>query len=371
VTSEADAYDSAAAAARNVDTRLEAIGAHIDQIVLLLDRQQTTRTGCGTPTIGCDAVVIVNECLGFFRPAADMKRLSLNLAVAPGVQSEIIVDPAALRQVLLNLLSNAVKFTVEGAIEVRLRPMCNGATLRIEVTDTGPGISGERHRLLFQDLERADAPVTNRIMGGGLGLSLAARAAVSIGGQLRHSDNPGGGSIFSLDLPVAPKSCPPTTEVLSNREAGMARPSGPADRVLRIMIVDDTLMHRDLASVVLSEAGHEVRSVTSASEAIKVASQEDLDLVLMDIRMPTMSGLEATRHIRSLKDARGRVPILALTAQSSAEQIEKCRAAGMNGHVAKPFDAPSLLAAVLRAAAVRQRSGGRYPWLGNASAAGP
>lgn len=356
------------AASPEVEPILEAIAGHVNEIACLLNRQDAKGTHSGTPGVRCDVVAIVDECLGFFRPGTDMKGLLLNLAVAPGVRRELAVDPAFLRLILHNLLGNAVKFTVEGAVEVRLRPISDGTTLRIEVTDSGPGILDSRRRRLFQDLERPDAAATNKIMGGGLGLSLSARAAASMGGQLRHSDNPGGGSTFSLDLPAGTKSHPSATAVLPTVEETVARPSGPSDRALHIMIVDDTLMHRDLASVVLSEAGHKARTVRSGSEAIKVAAQEELDLVLMDIRMPTMNGLEATRRIRSLKDARGCVPILALTAQDTPALIDKCRAAGMNGHIAKPFDPPLLLDAVRRVAAARPEPGERYPWLGNASA---
>jgi len=366
--SEAVASDSDAS--QSVDTILESIGGHVDEIASLLNRPEIRRLRSGTTTTtGFDGIALIDECLDFFRPAADMKGLMLHLAVAPGVQRELTVDPAGLRQVLLNLLGNAVKFTVQGAVEVRLRPMSDGATLRIEVTDTGPGISDERHRRLFQDLERPDALVTNNIMGRGLGLSLSARAAASMGGLLRHCNNPGGGSTFSLDLPIVAKSRAAATGLLPTLEEATSQPSGPSGPVLDIMVVDDCLLHRDLASVVLSEAGHKVRSVRSASEAIKVAAQEDLDLVLMDMRMPTMSGLEATRRIRSLKDARGRVPILALTSQDLPEHIDKCRAAGMNGHIAKPFDPVELLDAVFRVAAARRGPAGSFPWLGNASAA--
>jgi CheY-like chemotaxis protein/HPt (histidine-containing phosphotransfer) domain-containing protein len=179
-------------------------------------------------------------------------------------------------------------------------------------------------------------------VGAGLGVALSARLAASLGGRSGHSDDPGGGSVFWMEMPLD-STAPPT-------------PAGAA-RVLNVLVVDDIDMNRDVAGSFLQSAGHEATCVKSGAEAIAAVAMSDFDVVLMDVRMPGMDGLEATRRIRALAGARGRVPIVALTANTFAEEVAECLRAGMDDYLPKPFDLDMLLGAVARAtSAGRQRT---------------
>jgi CheY-like chemotaxis protein/HPt (histidine-containing phosphotransfer) domain-containing protein len=181
-----------------------------------------------------------------------------------------------------------------------------------------------------------------------------------MGGRLGHHNNPGGGSVFWLELPLGDsvESVPDLASASCSCMAeGQPVPPNPA---LHVLVVDDVLMNRDIAGAFLRAAGHTVICVESGAEAVAVAGSTDFDVVLMDVRMPEMDGLEATRRIRALEGARGRVPIVALTAQAFVDQIAACRKAGMDSHLAKPFDPETLAAAVLSAGSVG-RTRGEHP----------
>jgi PAS domain S-box-containing protein len=328
--------------------RVEAIeraGKHLLQMAASVhDLTEVEAEHVELQTVEVDVLAVATECFAQVRPAAEAKHLALGISVTPGTRHDVVTDPIRLRQLLLILLGNAVKFTDQGSIVLRLRPVEDGAFLQIEIADTGPGIPANIRRRLFRDLERIDVESTSAIEGPGLGLTLSARLAALLSGCLGHHDNPGGGSVFWLRLPtdtVASRSDPVPTEA----------PPAAAQAVLHVLVVDDITMNREIAGSFLRAASHTVTCADSGAEAIAMVETTDFDVVLMDVRMPEMDGLEATRRIRALPNPRGQVPIVALTAQAFSEQVAECRKAGMNGHLPKPFDPDSLLAAVLRAAA--------------------
>ncbi len=289
---------------------------------------------------------VAAACLDVVRAAASAKSLALNLAIAPGTPRHLTTDPTRLRQVLLNLLGNAVKYTVRGTVDLRLLPVMGGSSLRIEVADTGPGIPGNQRQLLFRNFERLDAIATNTAAGAGIGLALSARIASLMGGCLGHDDNPGGGSVFWLDLPREPMVTPlPAMMPEAPATIVSSPPLAP-----NVLVVDDIAMNRDVAAAFLRAGGHTVTDVEGGSEAVSAVANSKFDVVLMDVRMPDMDGLEATRLIRKLGGAPGCVPIVAMTAQVFTQQIEECRKAGMDSHLPKPFTPDMLLAAVLQAA---------------------
>ena len=314
------------------------------------------------PTV-TEASDLARACLDVVRPAANRKGLALVLA--PSKPLPLFVDATRLRQVLVNLLGNAVKFTPAGFIEVRLRQAASGASIRLEVVDTGPGIPAEQRTKLFRSFERLGFDPLRAVEGAGLGLALSSRLVTLMGGRLSHDDSPSGGSIFWLELPVGDvEALPP----------GIATAS-PADdqvrgRALHVLIVDDVAMNRDIASSFLRAAGHQVTCAESGEKAIATATDTEFDVLLMDVRMPGMDGLEATRRIRCLPGARGQVPIVALTAQAFTEQVAECRKAGMDDHLGKPFDQDMLLAIVTRAAEARPLGTGSFA-LDSAPASGP
>jgi CheY-like chemotaxis protein/HPt (histidine-containing phosphotransfer) domain-containing protein len=299
-----------------------------------------------------DLEAVAAACLDLVRPMAETKELALRIILTPGTPRKLSADPTRLRQILFNLLGNAAKFTSQGKIDLRLRTLADCSTLRVEVADTGPGISAEQRQHLFRDFERLDTETTRAVEGAGLGLALSARLANLMGGRLGHDDNPGGGSVFWLELPL-------DTVAKSTRAMapGFDVPDGEVmqapGRILHVLVVDDVLMNRDIASSFLRAAGHEVTCVEGGAEAVASVFSADFDVVLMDVRMPEMDGIEATRRIRALEGARGRVPIVALTAQAFSDQIAECHKAGMGSHLAKPFDPDTLLAAAVQAAGAR------------------
>jgi CheY-like chemotaxis protein len=343
------------AQAKRVGAMLGA-GTHLlEMINCVLDLSQIEAGRLETQAVELDPWTIAGSCVDLLRPAAEAKQLALRFIAGPAVPRHLMADPTRLRQVVFNLLGNAVKFTARGSVVLQLRTTDDGARLRLEVVDTGPGVPPERRQELFHDFARLDA--VDAVEGTGLGLALSARLATLMGGCLGYEDNPGGGSVFWLELPLLSRP----TLVLGDRTdtqpadlvptvIAAPRTGKPATaRPLRILVVDDTPMNRDIARSFLRMAGHEVLLAEDGAGAVEFAAAGNLDVVLMDVRMPKMDGLEATRRIRALQGSVGRVPIVALTAQVFAEQIEACCQAGMDSHLAKPFTQESLLAAVSNA----------------------
>jgi two-component system sensor histidine kinase/response regulator len=336
-----------------VDAMLEA-GKHLLQMInRVLNLSEIEAGHVDLRPIEIDVQALAAACVDLIRPTADLRRLTVDIVVAPGTRLPLIADPTRLRQVLLNLLGNAVKFTRQGGIELRMGTSVDGPALRIEIVDTGPGIPAEQRQRLFKDFERLDTDATYNVEGAGLGLALSARLAALMGGRLGHEDNPGGGSIFWLELPLN------TIAVLPIALPGGSDPADPqlalaSTDVLNVLVVDDVPMNRDIASSFLRAAGHEATAAGSGAEAVAAVARTDFDVVLMDVRMPGMDGLEATRRIRAFEGARGRVPIVALTAQVFTEQVEECHRAGMDDHLSKPFDPEQLQAVIARVIAERR-----------------
>jgi CheY-like chemotaxis protein/HPt (histidine-containing phosphotransfer) domain-containing protein/two-component sensor histidine kinase len=283
---------------------------------------------------------LVEECMAIVEPAAKAKGLETRV-IAAGAPTHFVTDEIQLRQILVNLLSNAVKYTPQGTIELHLTG--GEKHLMIEVVDTGIGIPEAQRRLLFKEYERFGAERTG-IEGTGLGLSIAHRLARRMGGHMGHRENPGGGSVFWLELPVGVVDAPNASTVVAN-----AAP----DRRLSVLVVDDSDINRDVAATALRDAGHLVSEAHDGADAVRLAAARDFDVVLMDMRMAGLDGLEATRRIRALDGKRGKVPIVAVTANALDRHAEECRRAGMSEHLAKPFTQAELLAVVAGAAGQR------------------
>lgn len=315
-----------------------ASGQHLLNMVnAVLDMSQIEADQVELKPAEIDLPALVRVCLDVVRPAAEAKGLSL--AATATMPVRLIADPTRLRQVLINLLGNAVKFTSVGTIEVRMRPAEDGSSVRLDVADTGPGIRPAHRDKLFQTFERLNAEAVSGIEGTGLGLAIAARLVGLMGGRIGYDDNPGGGSVFWLEMPLPAAG--------GSAESEVAAPQGEAAaRSLRVLVVDDEALNRSIAARFLSLAGHDVVCVEDGAAAVAAAAEADFDVVLMDVRMPRMNGMEATRHIRALPGPRGRVRVVAVTALAFAQQIKLCRGAGMDGHVSKPFTQKALLAAL-------------------------
>jgi PAS domain S-box-containing protein len=340
--------------ASRVDGMLSA-GQHLlEMINIVLDISQIEAERVELHPAEVETAQLARACLDLVRPAAQAKLLALETAFDPDTPVTIRADPTRLRQVMLNMLGNAVKFTAIGSVVLRLRRAEAGAGLRVEVADTGPGIRADQRAQLFQDFERLGADAQGAVEGAGLGLALSARLAKLLGGSLGHEDNPGGGSIFWLELPlgsdvVISEPTPPAAVALPD-----IQPPAPPSGTLRVLVVDDVPMNREIASAFLEAAGHYPVCVEGGPQAVQAAASDQYDVVLMDVCMPDMDGCEATRLIRALDGARGAVPIVALTAQVFSEHLEECHAAGMDVHLAKPFTQEALLASLVGAMSTAQ-----------------
>ena len=337
------------------DSRVEGMlsaGAHLlDMIHRVLDLSEIESDRFEVKAARINVRAAALACLDIVRPTTVIKGLALTLHADADTPTDIITDATRLRQVLLNLLGNAVKFTKAGSVQMRLsRGRAEPGGLRVEVVDTGPGIKPAERTYLFEEFERLQAAVSGAIEGSGLGLALSMRLAKILGGTIGYEDNPAGGSIFWLELPcMAAETLPPVPATPT-----VATPAEPAaktsQRKLRVLVVDDIKMNLEIAGAFLSAAGHTVSFADGGAKAVAAAAEQDFDVIVMDVRMPEMDGLEATRHIRAMPPPRGLVPIVAMTAQAFAEQVVECQLAGMNGHVTKPF-APEVLCAAVRDAA--------------------
>ena len=320
--------------------RLEAMtacGEHLlDSVNAVLDISQIDADRLQLYPARVDLAALAQAGLDVVRPVAEAK--GLLLVMAPAAPIHIVADPTRLRQVIINLLGNAVKFTPSGSVEVRVEQTAAGSDVRLEVADTGPGIWPRHRDKLFKDFERINARTVTAVEGTGLGLAISARLVKLMGGQIGYLDNPSGGSVFWLEMPVG------TIEQSSNETP--AQVPFVLHRRLRVLVADDEPLNRDIASNFLIRAGHEVMCVEDGATAVQAAAANDFDVVLMDVRMPGIDGLEATCRIRRLPGPRGAVRVVAVTAQAFTQQIDQCRQAGMDGHVAKPFKQAVLLAAL-------------------------
>ena len=326
-----------------------AAGAHLlDMINRVLDLSEIESDRFEVKPAHVDMRATAMACLDIVRPTAVIKGLALTLHVDDDTPRDIITDATRLRQVLLNLLGNAVKFTKAGSVEMRLSAGQDAGGLRAEVADTGPGIPAAERQFLFEEFERLQAAVSGAVEGSGLGLALSMRLAKILGGTIGHEDNPQGGSIFWLELP----SMTPASVAAAPAEpaAAMQAKAALVQRKLRVLVVDDIKMNLEIAGAFLTGAGHDVSFADGGAVAVAAAAATLYDVIVMDVRMPEMDGLEATRHIRAMPAPNGLVPIVAMTAQAFADQVVECHLAGMNGHVTKPFAPEVLCSAVLQAA---------------------
>jgi signal transduction histidine kinase/DNA-binding NarL/FixJ family response regulator/HPt (histidine-containing phosphotransfer) domain-containing protein len=304
---------------------------------------------------------LLEACAALLAPEIARKGLRFTLDLAPGTPEAVAADAMRVRQMLLNLLANAVKFTPAGGrVVLRAAPLAGPVQgLRIEVQDSGPGVPVEKRHLLFQEFSQLAPPpedATAASAGSGLGLAISARLAEAMGGRIGCDPNLAHGALFWVELPL-PEVALPAEATPPDSTPALAAGTEPA-RSLRVLVTDDVAANRMVARAMLVAAGHRVDSAADGAEALAAVQREDYDVVLMDLQMPVMDGLEATRRIRSLDSPRHGVPILAVTASALPEQVQACRDAGMDGHLAKPIDRESLLGAVTRLAA-----GGTLPSL--------
>jgi signal transduction histidine kinase/ActR/RegA family two-component response regulator len=283
-----------------------------------------------------------------FTALANKKGLSFALNVEEPAKGVYLGDPTRVRQILYNLISNALKFTEHGEVRVIAAQVATdaGEALSLMVSDTGVGIAPDRVNALFEKFTQADASTTRRYGGTGLGLSICRELASLMGGEIKVESRYGDGSIFIVRLPLAKVG-----EALAPQFAAPPAPSPQTEAALpriRVLAAEDNSVNQLVLKTLLHQIGVDPHVVDDGAQAVEAWKSAPWDVILMDMQMPVMDGLTATRAIREAEAAMGRArtPIIALTANAMSHQIELCRAAGMDGHVAKPIESARLFAAL-------------------------
>lgn len=271
-----------------------------------------------------------------YRESASQKGVSVILDAPAEHLGMFKGDPVRVRQIVQNFTSNAVKFTEKGSVTIRMRRLHAG--VRIEIADTGIGLSDQQKSRMFKPFEQADNSITRRYGGTGLGLSICRNLAELMGGAVGVESTLGEGSVFWLEAPldyIGPASA---------QEKG--EDEVEVTTSLRILAADDNAINRLVLKTIFEQIGLEIELVENGALAVQAASIQTYDIILMDVHMPEMDGMSATRAIRQLNNSNANIPIIALTADALPEHVARCRAAGMTAHVAKPIKPEVLFAAI-------------------------
>ncbi|OWQ48986.1 hypothetical protein CDL60_03645 [Roseateles noduli] len=334
-------------------------------LAVLGDILDVTRMEAGGLSIAPEPLqpgALMKELEALSRPQAAAKRLSLHFGVDDDVPGWVLADPTRLRQILLNLLSNALKFCDRGHVGCQMR--CGvGALgedlLMVEVSDTGPGIDAQTQARLFQRFSQGDASTSRRHGGAGLGLEISRRLARAMGGDIHVQSAVGQGARFTLALPLrAGVDLPPGQLVpgvadashashashASNAPHASSTAASPAQPVtgLRVLVSEDNPTNRIVIEAMLERLGHHPTLCENGLQALHALRQQAFDIVLMDLHTPQMDGFEATRLMRELPAPRGRLPIIAFSADAFEESRQKADEAGISAFLAKPVELETL-----------------------------
>jgi len=286
-----------------------------------------------------DLGLLVDGAAGAFAVLAKAKGLAFQVEIDPA-RGVYRGDPTRLRQVLYNLFSNALKFTESGAITLEAQPAGDG--IRFSVRDSGIGMTAETAAGLFEKFAQGDASTARRFGGTGLGLSICRELVAMMGGQIGVASAPGKGACFEFELPLARIAAP-----AASLPAAAERSGGDLAAV-RVLAADDNPVNRLVLQTLLGQVGLRLEVVEDGRAAVEAWRTGVFDVILMDVRMPGMDGMEATRAIRraEVAQARPRTPVIALTADVMSYQLAEFLAAGMDAHVAKPIEAARLFEAI-------------------------
>ncbi len=291
------------------------------------------------------------ECVTLLRARAEQKRLNLTVAIHDAIPEHVAGDFLRLRQIVLNLAGNAIKFTDQGSITMsaELVSQRDGEIVcKFSVKDTGIGIPPEKQALVFREFEQADNTATRRFAGTGLGLAICGKLVQLLGGTIWLESEAGQGSTFYFTSRFA-EVVTPSKPVPKPEKISVAIEDG---RMLRILIAEDNAVNQRLALRLLERRGHSAVAVGNGKEAVRVSSGQSFDVILMDLHMPEMDGIEATRRIRRSEALTGlHVPIIAMTASAMKEDREACLAAGMDAYISKPICPEEFFATLTRVTA--------------------
>jgi signal transduction histidine kinase/CheY-like chemotaxis protein len=311
-------------------------------VTILNDLLDLSKIEAGKMTleaIDFDLSGVLAQSLRIFEIATRQKGIELGAYLAEDCPRWVRGDPLRLRQVLVNLLGNAVKFTAIGSVQIHATAS-GPSHLRFEVRDTGIGIPRAKLEAIFEPFTQADGSHTRRFGGTGLGLAISRRLVQLMGGRLWADSVEGGGSRFYCELPLAAAARPNTRPVWKADVQSCLPP-------LHVLVAEDNPVNQKVISAMLRRLGWTEVMACNGREAVERFAQEPFDLVLMDVQMPVLDGLEAARLIRKAATETVPVPILALTAHAGAAQENQCLSAGMDGVITKPLTIQSLLAGIV------------------------
>ncbi|MBB6055716.1 response regulator [Tolumonas osonensis] len=282
---------------------------------------------------------LLDGLASLFEKDAALKKLYFGLSIGDDVPEVIAADPSRLRQILQNLLANAIKFTEKGSVSVTVKMLPkeqqragNVPMMIFHISDTGIGISEQDQQRLFQEFSQVDTNLDRRFGGSGLGLAIAARLVMLMGGKIGCHSVPGVGSTFWFTLPVRTNG---TVHEQSRTDSSGLQP-------VNVLLVEDSQTNQMVATAMLEKTGCRLTIANNGYESLEKVQQADFDIVLMDVSMPGMDGLEATRRIRALGGKYQTLPILAMTAHAFAHDREACLEAGMNDYLSKPLQREQL-----------------------------
>ena len=337
-----EANDARSAAVRQSNLELISSSARMMRTLLddLLDMSKIEAGRMGVEVTAFDLRRLVLETVRFWAPVARRRNLAFRLEGAHGLPTWAEGDPTRIRQVLNNLLSNALKFTETGSITLRMaaEPRADRAFgLTLEVIDTGPGMTREQISGLFTAYGQLSSSVARTHGGTGLGLNISRELARLMGGDLVAESTPGQGATFrlTLDLPLGAAEAP--ADAAPKEQTGLS-----------VLIVDDHEINRRAFTLILQGAVDSIATAENGQAALETLARERFDVVLMDLNMPKMGGLEATRALRAAPGPNQATPVIALTASAARSEIDVCLAAGMNAFVMKPVEAAELFGAIQR-----------------------
>jgi signal transduction histidine kinase len=296
-------------------------------------------------TIPFDVRALMADCIKAHQPKAQENSVALLSEVSPNVPQEIIGDPLRIRQILANLISNAVKFTEHGSVAVRMDgQFSHGSefTLRFTVEDSGTGIPADKLLYIFDQFTQADGSVSRKYGGTGLGLAITRKLVELHRGEINVNSELGRGTAFTVTLQCEARAAVSGNPGASTAPGSAASRAGVPDNAVRILVVEDNQVNQKVVTAVLRKRGFYIELANDGQEALnKLYKSAAFDLILMDVQMPVLDGLEATRLIR--KEPRWKqLPIIAMTAHAMNGDKERCLEAGMSGYISKPVH-PSLL----------------------------